>query len=81
MSVADFLTRYEGLMGRLPGDTTLRSAAAEAFRAAGLPGGTSGRRVEAWKYTSLRAVAEAAFGEGPKHEAETAGVCRWAVPG
>ena len=68
-----FLQRYEGLVGRLPGDSALRAAAAAAFEASGLPGGTPGRRIEAWKYTSLRPVAEANFkpaGE-PRHEAET----------
>ena len=32
-----------------------------AFRRAGLPGAASGRREEAWKYTSLRPVADASF--------------------
>jgi Fe-S cluster assembly protein SufD len=70
---AAFLERYEGLIGRLPGDSALRAAAATAFRAAGLPGGTQQRRIEAWKYTSLRPVAEAAFRRdtAPRHEAET----------
>jgi Fe-S cluster assembly protein SufD len=70
---AAFLERYEGLIGRLPGDSALRAAAAAAFRAAGLPGGTQQRRIEAWKYTSLRPVAEAAFRQEavPRHEAET----------
>jgi Fe-S cluster assembly protein SufD len=58
-----FLARYEGLGGRLPGrDTyvaTLRARAAEAFRAAGLPH----RRLEAWRYTDLSAVAQAGFTE------------------
>ncbi len=40
-----------------------RAAAADAFRRAGLPGATSGRREEAWKYTSLRPVADASFGQ------------------
>jgi Fe-S cluster assembly protein SufD len=60
---AGFLARFEGLRARLPGDPGLRLAAAKAFRQAGLPGGTAGRREEAWKYTSLRPVAEAAFHE------------------
>ncbi len=70
---AGFLERYEGVIGNLPGDSALRAAAAAAFRSAGLPGGTSGRRVEAWKYTSLRPVAEARFQREatPRHEAET----------
>jgi Fe-S cluster assembly protein SufD len=66
-----FLRRYEDSIGRLPGDSALRAAAAAAFKAAGLPGGTSGRRVEAWKFTSLRPVAEARFERAPQHEAET----------
>ncbi len=70
---AGFLERYEGLAGRLPGDSALRAAAAAAFRTAGLPGGTQARRIEAWKYTSLRPVAETSFRQGvaPRHEAET----------
>jgi Fe-S cluster assembly protein SufD len=56
---AAFLARYEGLKARLPGDATLREAAAEAFRRNGLPG----PREEAWKYTNLRGVAETSFGE------------------
>jgi Fe-S cluster assembly protein SufD len=62
------------LLGRLPGDPALRAAAAEAFRASGLPGGTQQqRRVEAWKYTSLRPVAEVDFRPviAPWHETET----------
>ncbi len=68
-----FLDRYETLIRSLPGDSSLRAAAAAAFRTTGLPGGTHGRRIEAWKYTSLRQVAEAVFdaGAAPKHEAET----------
>ena len=67
-----FLERYEAAVGRLPGDSALRAAAAAAFRAAGLPGGTPrARPVEAWKYTSLRPVAEATFQVSPRHEAET----------
>ena len=67
----NFLDRYETLIGNLPGDSALRAAAAAAFRTAGLPGGAQGRRIEAWKYTSLRPVAEAAFNTAPTHEAET----------
>jgi len=68
-----FLQRYEGLAGRLPGDSALRSAAAAAFKLSGLPGGTQQRRIEAWKYTSLRSVAEANFqpATAPHHEVET----------
>jgi Fe-S cluster assembly protein SufD len=70
---AGFLERYEGLVGRLPGDSALRAAAAAAFRASGLPGGAQQRRIEAWKYTSLRLVAETNFrmDTAPWHEAET----------
>jgi Fe-S cluster assembly protein SufD len=70
---AGFLERYEELAGRLPGDSALRAAAAAAFKASGLPGGTSQRRIEAWKYTSLRSVAETSFRRdaAPRHEAET----------
>jgi Fe-S cluster assembly protein SufD len=56
-----FLARYELLRGGLPGDSALRAAAADAFRSAGLPGATQARRVEAWKYTSLRPLADLAF--------------------
>lgn len=57
--VEGFLARYRGLRDRLSGDLSVRDAAAEAFRRAGLPG----RRVEAWKYTDLRPVAAVAFAE------------------
>ena len=61
---AGFLHRYEGLRDRLPGHrlpwlAALRDRAADAFRTQGLPT----RRVEEWKYTDLRPVAEAAFDE------------------
>jgi Fe-S cluster assembly protein SufD len=69
--VSSFIERYESLVGRLPGDSRLRADAAHAFRTAGIPG-EQRRRVEAWKYTSLRPVAETAFrAAGPVHEAET----------
>ncbi len=59
-----FLHRFEGLRERLPGArlpwaAALRDNAAEAFRASGLPT----RRLEAWRYTDLRAVVEAGFDE------------------
>lgn len=54
-----FLSRYEGLKRRLPGDTLIRDEAARAFAASGLPG----PRDEAWKYTSLRPVVDAQFHE------------------
>ncbi|MBV8703345.1 MAG: Fe-S cluster assembly protein SufD [Acetobacteraceae bacterium] len=59
VGVAGFLARYEGLRDRLPGDPATRAAAAEAFHRMGLPG----RRDEAWRYTNLRPLAEAAFFE------------------
>jgi len=57
---AGFLQRFDGLRARLPGARlpwlqALREAAAEAFRLQGFPT----RRVEAWKYTDLRPVADA----------------------
>ena len=54
-----FLARYAGLKERLPGDAAARERAAALFTAAGLPS----LRDEAWKYTSLRPIAEAAFHE------------------
>jgi Fe-S cluster assembly protein SufD len=57
--VAAFLGRFEGLRTRLPGDPSVRAAAAGLLRDAGLPG----RREEAWKYTNLRQLAEATFHE------------------
>jgi Fe-S cluster assembly protein SufD len=54
-----FLARYEGLKDRLPGDAAIRAAAAASFEKSGLPG----VRDEAWKYTSLRPVADAGFHE------------------
>ncbi len=54
-----FLSRYEGLRARLRGDIATRDAAADLFRRTGLPT----TRNEAWKYTSLRALAENDFRE------------------
>ena len=54
-----FVSRFDGLKARLPGDAVAREAAATVFREAGLPG----LREEAWKYTSLRPIAEAEFHE------------------
>jgi len=71
---AGFLDRYESLIRQLPGDSALRAAAAAAFKTSGLPGATQHqRRIEAWKYTSLRQVAETTFqpAGAPRHEAET----------
>ena len=53
-----FLHRYEGLRETLPGDPAVRGRAAEILRARGLPG-----REEAYKYTSLRPIAETAWQE------------------
>jgi Fe-S cluster assembly protein SufD len=58
---AGFLARYAALRGRLPGDSTLRAAAADAFRTLGLPGLSRGRRAEAWKYTSLQPLGGMSF--------------------
>jgi Fe-S cluster assembly protein SufD len=57
--VQGFLARFEGLRARLPGDPAPRLAAAETLRVSGLPG----RRNEAWHYTTLRPIEEAAFSE------------------
>jgi len=54
-----FLSRYDGLRARLPGDAVAREAGAELFRHHGLPG----MRDEAWHYTSLRPIAETRFSE------------------
>ena len=51
-----FLARHEAFRGRLPGDQAVRDQAAAAFR---LPS----TRDEAWRYTSLRALAESSFQE------------------
>ena len=61
--VGGFLARYEGLRQYLPGDPEVRAAAAEAFGRMGVPGGSSDKREEAWKYTNLRPLAEASFQE------------------
>ena len=53
-----FLHRYEGFREALPGDPAVRARAAEVLRARGLPG-----REEAYKYTSLRPIAETAWQE------------------
>ena len=59
--VAGFLARYTAMRGRLPGDSTLRAAAADAFRTLGLPGAGRGRRPEAWKYTTLQPLGGLSF--------------------
>ncbi len=59
-SAADgFLARFAGLRERLPGEHARRDAAARSFGETGLPD----LRDEAWKYTSLRALADAQFSE------------------
>lgn len=67
LSAAPFLARYEGLRDRLPGDGAARAAAAAALRAEGLPG----PRDEAWKYTSLRTLADTPFHETLTDASET----------
>ena len=64
MSPSSFTTRFAGLREHLPGGRTpwvaaLRSEAAEHFAAAGLPS----RKLEAWRYTDLGAIAQAGFTE------------------
>lgn len=54
-----FLARYEGLRDRLPGEREARAQASELVRRAGLPT----TRDEAWRYTSLRPIADTAFYE------------------
>ncbi len=67
-NAAGFLERYEALKGRLRGDAGLREGAARAFRGNGLPGA----REEAWRYTSLRPLAELTFAEPSASEADCA---------
>ncbi len=67
-NAAGFLARYEAVKDRLRGDSGLREAAAEAFRGNGLPGA----REEAWRYTSLRPLAEARFAEPREAAADCA---------
>ena len=73
-AIGGFLARFEGFRAQLPGDPDRRAEAAELFRANGLPGGVPGRRSEAWKYTSLRPVAEASFREPLTAIADCAGL-------
>ena len=54
-----FVARFEGLKARLPGDAAVREAAASLLRRTGLPG----PREEAWRYTSLRRLADQDFHE------------------
>jgi len=58
-ATSSFLARFEGLKSRLPGDLDVREAACERFGATGLPS----RAIEAWKYTSLKPLAEISFAE------------------
>lgn len=64
ISTGGFAARFEGLREHLPGGRTpwvaaLRAAAAMHFAEAGLPG----RKLEAWRYTDLSAIAQAGFSE------------------
>ncbi len=54
-----FLARFRGLRDQLPGDVGVRDAAAAEFGRAGFPS----VRDEAWRYTSLRPLAEITFQE------------------
>jgi Fe-S cluster assembly protein SufD len=59
MTAQDFVTRFEGLKARLPGDIWARNAASRGFTAHGFPT----RREEAWKYTSLAPLENLTFHE------------------
>lgn len=67
--VPGFLARYAALRGRLPGDSTLRAAAADAFKTLGLPGVGRGRRPEAWKYTTLQPLGGLSFAPAEQPDA------------
>ena len=54
-----FVARFEGLRAHLPGPAAARDAAAVLFGQAGFPS----VRDEAWRYTSLRALADVTFRE------------------
>lgn len=58
-AATSFLSRFAGLKTQLPGNLTEREAASVVFAHAGLPG----RKLEAWKYTSLAPLADASFHE------------------
>ena len=59
MSAEQFIGRYEGLKRRLPGEATVREAAANRLRHVGLPT----VRDEDWRYTSLRMLETIRFEE------------------
>ena len=64
ISQGGFAARFAGLREHLPGGRTpwvaaLRAEAAEHFANAGLPS----RKLEAWRYTDLAAIAQAGFSE------------------
>ena len=54
LSAGNFLARFDASRATLPGDPLARERAADYLRRHGLPG----PRDEAWKYTSLRPLAE-----------------------
>ncbi len=58
-AAASFVQRFDGLKGRLLGDAALREESAALMRRFGLPG----PREEAWRFTSLRKLAEQSFHE------------------
>ncbi len=58
-ATASFLARFAGLKFRLPGDLAVREAACAQLIQDGLPT----RALEAWKYTSLKPLAEITFAE------------------
>ena len=59
------IERFPALMARLPGPAGPREQALATFMASGLPN----RRVEAWKYTDLRAAMREAAPPAPKPDA------------
>ena len=58
-ATASFLSRFAGLKFRLPGDLAVRETACAQFSHDGLPT----RTLEAWKYTSLKPMADIVFAE------------------
>ena len=71
-----FLHRYLGLREELPGDPALRARAAAILREHGLPG----RGEEAFKYTTLRLIAETPWQE-PLVAVSDCGDAETAMPG